>query len=590
MINNFLRLKYLWFLPIALIVMSDIADAKSNNDLVRVLQKFKNYRFGEVGVYEIRNVDELKQLAKKDDPLAAGGDGDKQCVDDADPAVASLIQNAVANYSSLLKVQQDLLLAGFTDVKDSEVSCVFNYYEAQRSANVVQNKTKGYFITTLPNSIDEYPEKIIAMIMVTKPSNLMKDEVDANLGTAQTDFIYTYEELEDMSVDVLKLEGTTRYNNVYDFVYSYFDQGNVLKKTMEARGIGTDLKYFADQPGTAAPISSGSRISDEAVQTYMRISEGEPLDYYMKNHELVVSPDLIRWTKFKSPYLKNEYGEIEYDENGIAMFDSLKGTNSTLPDFGIELKYGIDEINYISFFSERMTLSALWENVKFGLILPTGGWASLSQDVFSQERRLTHGGVGVSAALDFPIPIVKNSGVFSMNFGYVFGDAVASTYKDRNLDPFEFMFNQNDIDYMVRANGQVHYTFGMAVDEDYLFRFGVGGTFYVMDKWRYQKELVDSDFGVDEQVTFVQADQETIGGISGIIEFMARNKKTPFGGSLQYFDEALRIHAWVQVPIVDNLLSARLEAKGYSVVFRESPHAWEASSVFFPMFRLIYLF
>ena len=79
----------------------------------------------------------------------------------------------------------------------------------------------------------------------------------------------------------------------------------------------------------------------------------------------------------------------------------------------------------------------------------------------------------------------------------------------------------------------MQYTFGITIDSDYLLRFGIGGTFYTAEKWTFKPDANR------ENLKFVKEDEETIGGISGKIEFMARNIITPYGGCLQYFDESI---------------------------------------------------
>jgi len=80
-------------------------------------------------------------------------------------------------------------------------------------------------------------------------------------------------------------------------------------------------------------------------------------------------------------------------------------------------------LSYPSMWSERMTLSALWQSVKLGIILPTSGWSDLSESVYNINRTLTFGGVGVAAEFDFPFKVIPQSGVFHASLGYIFGDA-----------------------------------------------------------------------------------------------------------------------------------------------------------------------
>ncbi len=264
--------------------------------------------------------------------------------------------------------------------------------------------------------------------------------------------------------------------------------------------------------------------------------------------------------------------------------DSFYAVNKRLPKLGLELRYGIDEINFPSLWSERMTFSALWQNVKLGFILPTAGWSSLTKDAFSIDRKFTHAGFGIAGEMDFPIKIIPKSGIFHLGFGYVFGDAKESEYRNRNLDPETYVTNELDNDFLVRLNAQLHYTFSMQIDNDYLFRFGIGGTLYTLERW--YNESVENENN-ERSIEYKKLKSETIGGISGKVEFMSKNISTPYGVSFQYFDEGLGINPWLQIPIIDNTFAIRLDAKGYFKAFADNPREWENESVFIPMVRFI---
>jgi hypothetical protein len=136
---------------------------------------------------------------------------------------------------------------------------------------------------------------------------------------------------------------------------------------------------------------------------------------------------------------------------------------------------------------------------------------------------------------------------------------------------------------MIRANAQVHYTFAVSIDADYLMRFGIGASMYNVEKWTFDKH---PDI-LKKEIIMKKADDESILGISGRFEFMARNIVTPYGASIQYFDEALMANLWLQIPVVENTVYVRLDAKGYFTAFRNEAHPWENKSVFTPMGRLI---
>jgi hypothetical protein len=330
-------------------------------------------------------------------------------------------------------------------------------------------------------------------------------------------------------------------------------------------------------------------MNDYDIQSFLRISEEQPDLMGLKQHELIVSPDLISWKMYDKP------GWFDYDA-GIFMIDSFASSNLNLPTLGIELKYGLDEINYQSFWSERLTAYALWKSIKLGLILPTSGWSNLASDMFDQNRNLTHAGIGVAGEFDFPVKVIPKSGLFHFSFGYVFGDAAQSKYKNVNLSPdayttideYKILFN-NDLkrynNYLVRYNAQLLYTFAVAVDDDYMLRFGVGGTVYNVEQW--YNDLVENEVTGDRDFNHKMFKSETIGGLTGKVELMVTNVTTPYGASLQYFDEGLSGGIWLQIPIVKNLVALRFDAKGFSPVFRDENHQWEVGGIFTPMARVI---
>lgn len=188
---------------------------------------------------------------------------------------------------------------------------------------------------------------------------------------------------------------------------------------------------------------------------------------------------------------------------------------------------------------------------------------------------MTYGGVGVSVAMDFPIKIIPQSGVFSFSGSYVFGDAEVPGYKNRSQiydEQGSFQYLDGDLlynDYLIRYTGQMHYTFGLAIDESYLLRFGIGATIYGAETWRDYEEIDADD---NATIAYKKANSETVGGISMRLEFMSQGVKTPYGATLQYFDESLYGSAWVQFPIVTDTFFARIEAKGYAAAFRDTVH------------------
>ena len=146
------------------------------------------------------------------------------------------------------------------------------------------------------------------------------------------------------------------------------------------------------------------------------------------------------------------------------------------------------------------------------------------------------------------------------------------------------------MDYMVRYNAQLLYSFGISIDKNYLLRFGLGPTVYGIERWHNTKSKNPNTN--DDEVLYKNYDSETVGGVSGRIDFMSKASVTPYGMTMMYFDEGLYTNFWLQIPLplMNNGLSLRFDAKGFFKAFTNNPRAWENKSIFMPMVRLIFYF
>ena len=555
--------------------------------LESILYSFKNYRFSTISIYKLKDKkDIVKIIKKRDDAASMGGDVNvpgsggikiEEISKGIELAVMQLIEKDARAGVTESKTKRDLDDNSLPIPDDAKFKQIYNYYRKTGKEPTIKVQDV-YIITTRKDKETLVPNTIIgAIISFVEDGN--------NIGLKQKvtnpspNNIYTYPELKEFPLDPNEF----RSNNLYGLFENAFLQGNVVDVTLEAQGIGTLIIMFPPQAGvTRSLIQTEAVISSYDVQKFKRISEGQAFDLTDKLNEVIVSPDLISWKKFS--YITQQ----SYDGT---QFDTLSRiTNVGPPKFGLELKYGLESINYPSFWSERMTLSAIWQGVKLGIVLPTNGYSTVTKDVLKIDRKLTFAGIGLAGEADFPLPIIPKSGIFHTNFSYVFGDAEEGPVK-RNLDPDIYTTNSADNDYLIRFNAQLHYTFGIAIDNDYMLRFGLGGTFYTAEKW-YNRLGKDPETG-DNKIYYEKLGEETIGGVSGRIEFMARNVATPYGAVLQYFDEGLFTNLWLQVPIIENTLALRIDAKGYFKAFADQPRAWETNSkgeklsVFIPMLRFI---
>jgi len=550
----------------------------ARDNIENVLRQFKNWRFGTVSLYEIRNLAEVRRALKSKEE-AASTKTSSDCVEKANPEVKRIVEEGVASGKSFDDIILDFLNKGIPPPDD--LQCIYDVIRGSGGAKEQQIE-RAYLVTTRSER-NTVPNTIIGLIVSYDDSESIKK----NLRSVQISNIFSVRELKDV-----KLDESFRSRTLYDLMMNALIQGNVDNKTLEAQGIGSDI-YFAPRVYgiTSSLVVDENDLYPQDIQQFIRISEGQPIDYIGTSNELIVSPDLISWRMYEPPYQIDRDGNFVVDSNGNYAIDQYFVTNDNLPNFGLELKYGLEDINYPSIWSERLTFSAVMKNVKLGIILPTG-WFGDESKILSQERRLTHAGIGIAGSMDFPIKIIPQSGLFKFSFGYVFGDAEESKYKNRHLDPdiVDPSVNINDNDYLIRANAQLHYTFGVKIDEDYSLRFGVLGSVYNVEKW-YNKIIEDSLTG-NRSFSFTKLDNEVIGGISGKIEFMATNVSWPFGASAQYFDEGIGANAWLHIPlpIMDNRVALRLDAKAYFAAFKSEPRAWESESLFIPMARLIFNF
>ncbi len=538
--------------------------------LESILSKFKNYRFSEIAIYKIKDIKDIRNAIKTKEDESGNNTGQggevPECIKSGEKNVTTFVDNQLKEGKTINEVRREMLQRGMTIPPD--LDCIYNYY-ASRSGPVVKQLRTVYAVTTRLKQDQIEPNVIIALIVSTEDNEF----IDKNIDNPSPSNVYTYPELKNFELNPTEF----RAKDMYELVLTAFRQGNVENKTLEAQGIGGMMQFGPKKYGVSnSLVNNRYEVTPQDVQKFVRVSEGQPNDMDLVRNEVVLSPDLIRWTRYDL--------DIQTYEDGTS--DTVTFTsNVNLPKYGAELKYGIDDISLPSLWSERLALNAIWGGTKLGIILPTEGWAGLSQDAFKQTRKFSIGGVGVNGSVDFPMLLLPATGIFHISGGYVFGDAKAASYKNREKDPDSYEYSVGDDDYLIRANATVLYTFGISVDEDYILRFGLGASIYSAETWHYYAEK-DPETKITE-LLFKNAKSETVGGITGKIDFMAKGLSTPIGGSIQYFDEGLYTNLWLQIPMIKNRLHFRLEAKGYFKAFTSTPHLWENQSVFIPMARII---
>lgn len=573
-------------------------------ELERFFKSFKHYRFSNVSMYRYEGISEHFEKVKKAVEALSNvkGGGAEVVTDEAvQKACNSLMSSPGADGRNICPEIESMLRGGtecgeiyvqfrnqgiILDQQQFEIAC--NYYE-----DMIYKRGTGpvirhiYVVTSRPEAQGETPREIYTIIVSFSRKDA--DQLDENLDNSKSDEIFTKYVMKNIDLKPDEFDGAT---NLYALVEFHLNQGILVNITDVMQGLGYfDFTSRANKITNNLEIDPGNLQSYD-LQKYLMVSEGNT--YFNDNfNQLTISPDLISWKKYK--FLKGWHDRISYtDENGQELSYQPYQSNFLLPEFGLELKYGIDDINFPSFWSERITASALWSSMKMGIILPTGGYSSILKDVFEQERTLTNGGVGISGEMDFPVALLKNTGVFHLSAAYVFGDAKEADYKNRPKNPLDI---ENDpslyegvdfFDYLVRANATLHYTFGIAIDANYWLRFHLGASYYNIEHW--YNSIVTDPITEEKKFKYVLSKDESIGGISGRLEFMATNVTTPFGMTMSYFDEALGAGLWMQIPVVENTFALKLEAKGYFTLFRDNLHNWERENVFIPMLRFLVYF
>lgn len=545
----------------------------SDAQLRSIMSKFKNYRYGNISIFQL-DAETMKGVTQLLNPEPVITDVAKTC----SPARQTQIDDKVAELGCA---------ADLTALQDDEEikrilrgECIdYAKYAVARKQWECNTFKRAYVVTTRYVAGKDF--KVIALLTSNSESRTL-----ANVLASPRD-IYTYTQLR-QSAAPQSSPAKTLYEYLYNFVIQQSEAEGV-NVTAEAQGLG-DEQFIPKLYGVSLAIS------EDDVSTYIRTTDGQAMDY-IKSRELLVSPDLISYRDY-TPSDPSAVGEgFVYNRN--------------LPKYGVELRYGLEAIGYPSFFSDRVTVNALWGSNRLGVVLPTNGWSSVAKTL-GVQRTMTNAGWGINGMFDFPLKVTNaNTGVFNIAASYVFGDArrsdhqrtlqsaTTSNLEIRGTDTAKKSETYSRaLDYLIRFNAQVHYTFAIAIDSGNFFRFRIGGGIYSREIWedntgsgRFQ--LVDARGVVRKDSAFAinrwfRTDTRYIGGVSARIDFMAMRVTTPYGFGVQYFDDALFAQAWLLIPISQQI-GLRFDGQYYAPLLR-NPHEWETVSVFIPTVRVIYNF
>lgn len=527
--------------------------AQQNSQVANILAKYKNWRYGMISVFRVNEedgtVNKLNMLLGPPEPV-------------------------LSEEAKLCRAKDDIegyVLSGGEGIDDKEYQkwmrmpgCkAYERYYSQRVAWEKAQFKKAFVVSTRYQPGE--PFKVIALLVQKNTESFygLRQDLDPPSGTYLANDLTSKNLDEQILVNGVAKKGReileTTSGTLYQYLSNQVVQGNLENVTPEAQGIGEEGVRFAKKK---YGVTIG--IDEDSSPLYMRITEGLPKDYQNNNEIIISAVDGISYRRFERP--SSADGEV----------DSATATNLFLPKYGIELKYGLEDINYPSVWSNRLTLNAVWGAAHLGVVLPTTGWSTLSKDLGS-PLTMTTGGMGINGSFDFPIRVISESGVFHVGASYVFSDAQKSDHQVLNAET-----NLNE-DYLVRFHATMQYTFAIRIDETFMFRMRLGGTAYTMESWSTVRGT-----GQDTALTYRKVHNQTVGGLSGAIDFMATAWSTPVGFTLSYFDETILSKVWLQVPIMDQF-AVRFDARIFTPVFRD-PRLWESNAVVMPALNFIFNF
>ena len=597
MSSRFVRPMTVLPLLFMLVITAVQLQSQQTAQLRSILGKFKSYRYSNVFIFQVDDgtVSAINPLLGVPEPK----------------------MNAAANRSKKKDQVQEAIDEGEVDVvaffkangggtmnnDDREYEKYYRLYTKWQD----ELFSRAYIVTTRFRTGE--PFEIIGLL--TSGNKEMVSKIDENIDPPKG--IFLANDLQKVgSPDTMGIAKT-----LYEYLERKILQNDAENVTAEAQGIGEDATFLPQKYGTTYSIN------EDDIQQYLRITDGQPQEYDSPNELTIGLFDLIRF---------RHYGKLEeFDEEGNLVPDDAEGDstikrvyNKNLPLYGVELRYGMPEINYPSLWSERMTLNVMWQSNKFGIVLPTNGWSSLATDVFSAQRKLTNAGLGIYGSLDFPIKLVNQGGVFNFNGSYVFGSAASNPvstqfmFAGRNTSgqSDSASYRSLDLSYLPRFHAQAHYSFAIDIDRTAFFRFKLGATMYVIQRFAeleqqngndengrpiYEKKNRQVDqYSYEDLSTLNRFDQlkiaamnglqgsEVVAGLSGRIEFMNRSRTVPWGASLQFFDGSMSGDVWAQVPVV-NGFDLRIMAQYFLVALRD-PKPWEEQTIVLPSLQMLFNF
>jgi len=559
------------------------------------IRKLEYYKYANISIFEA-DAAATKRFREKFTPTPQKTPAIEQAEQDC--PTAEDIKKKIKNKQA---VPQTLI-----DEAPTECEAVKNYYQLVASTvqiGKVYVITEKYQDGSEPVIIGTVAIPVLAPAQASDPEAL-KNALNAPLGSGVLDAndlraLPTKEKEQSQDPNnpgEVFINGSiesTSYSNMYEYIKQMIKQSpqDQVNKIRPAQTVTMKINKEVVT----------KMLTEDKVGDYLYITEGEP--HKVQNvqgertfmDEVVIGiPDYFSWRHYQDPA-------------------SAEGDPTGLPQYGVELKAGLDDIGYPSLWSERWVASALWGGQKLGVILPTDLWnGQFIKPIFSLDRRFTHGPAGLAGTFDFPFKLIDRSGVFNVSGSYAFGENVRRTNygqviesrTERVMTPGmparDSIIPTKRVDNFIRAHGQFNYTFAIGINDPdreeqvYYIRFKVGGAGYLIQQ--YVNTML-SPQEMQENPTYSASDRQGADGTVGSrfvfsplfrIEYMGTGLSVPFGAYVQYFDQAISGQVWLQVPIAPEgfLTGIRGEGRIFAPVARPA-NPWEASTVITASVRFI---
>lgn len=580
----------------AVVIMASASNLSAQELTKAFLRKMDWYKYSNISVFEADNnaVKRFKETFTPSLPRTAGLEAaEQECTNTDD--IKKRIQKKQP-------VPQTMIDEGGSP---QDCEAVKNYYT--QLASLVQIG-RVYILTERYQEGQEL--NILGVIPIQSPAtpaagadpDFLKNSLNAPLGSGLMDAAdlrqfktKEYEKNDSTgSMDPVKgsIEGTGA-ENMLDYLKAIIKQNPAEKTNLIRPNQSVSMKINKEIVTKMIP--------EDNVSSYLMISEGEPHkavnnDKQFLDEVVIGVADLISWRHYEDPA-------------------NIQGEPTNLPKYGIELRYGIDEIGYPSIWTERAAVNALWDGVKLGWIIPNSLWAPQVLNLLGYSRRQTvlKGGFGgVNGSVDFPFKLIDKSGVFSVAGSYVIGDDVQYSYEGLPVSIDALPMGRPDYtrlrkSFMMRWHGSATYTFSIGIndpdkeEQGYFIRFKVGAAGYGMQEYQRTNDWqMIADPAAPGGMRWPTIAEDATPNMQRIgtqvkvgpllrVEYMAAGLSVPWGASLQYFDGSITSHGWLQVPISDQgfFTGIRLDLKLFAAVTRGA-YEWESAIVGIPSVRFIF--